>query len=136
MQPPSPSPGPPLRTRRVTLALGTVEVISWGVSFYLPAVIAAPAALSLHASKFAILGGFSWALLAAGVIAPRIGRQIDRIGGRLVVAASTLVIAAGLALLAAAGDLVLWYVGWTVLGCGMAAGLYDAAFATVGRLLG
>ena len=40
------------------------------------------------------------------------------------------------AVLAAAPGLVLWYVGWTVLGVGMALGLYDAAFATVGRLLG
>ncbi len=124
------------KQRRIALALGTVEVISWGVSFYLPAIIAAPAAVSLHASKIGVLGGFSWALLAAGLLAPRVGRRIDRIGGRLVVAASTLVIAAGLALLAAAPDLVLWYVGWTVLGAGMSAGLYDAAFATVGRLFG
>ncbi|MGH7051919.1 MAG: MFS transporter, partial [Acetobacteraceae bacterium] len=125
-----------LNTRRITLALGTVEVISWGVSFYLPAVITDPAAASLHASRIGIVGGFSLALLAAGLIAPHVGRRIDHIGGRQIVAASTLVIAAGLTLIAAAPDLILWYVGWTVLGCGMAAGLYDAAFATIGRLLG
>lgn len=127
---------PPAGRRAITLALGTVEVISWGVSFYLPAVIAVPAAASLDASKISVLGGFSWALLAAGLIAPRVGRKIDHIGGRLVVAASTLVIASGLVLLAAAPDLIVWYIGWTVLGAGMSAGLYDAAFATVGRLLG
>lgn len=125
-----------LNTRRITLALGTVEVISWGVSFYLPAVITNPAAASLHASKIAIVGGFSWALLAAGLIAPHVGRRIDRVGGRQIVAASALVIATGLVLIAAAPDLILWYVGWTVLGAGMSAGLYDAAFATIGRLLG
>ena len=125
-----------LRPRRIALALGTVEVISWGVSFYLPAIVAGPAAVSLHVSKIGILGGFSWALLAAGLLAPRVGRKIDRVGGRLVVAASTLIIAVGLALLAAAPNLLFWYAGWTVLGAGMSTGLYDAAFATVGHLFG
>ncbi len=126
----SPRPG------RLTLAIGTNQVISWGVSFYLPAIIAAPAAGSLGASRLAVVGGISWALLVAGTIAPRIGRQIDRAGGRRVLAASTVVLAAGLALLAASPGLTLWYCGWTVLGVGMAMGLYDAAFATVGCLLG
>ncbi len=129
-------PEPPLHPRRLTLAVGCTQVISWGVTFYLPAVIAAPAAASLGASRVAAVGGISWALLVAGFIAPRVGRRIDRAGGRLVLAASALVIAAGLAILAAAPGLALWYLGWTVLGIGMALGLYDAAFATVGLLLG
>lgn len=126
----------PPHPRRLTLAVGCTQIISWGVTFYLPAVIAAPAAASLGASRVAAVGGISWALLVAGFIAPRVGRRIDRAGGRLVLAASAPVIAAGLAILAAAPGLVLWYLGWTVLGIGMAMGLYDAAFATVGLLLG
>ncbi|HUC19024.1 MAG TPA: MFS transporter [Acetobacteraceae bacterium] len=126
----------PLRPRPLALALGCYQVVSWGVSFYLPAVIAAPAAQSLGAARVAVVGGISWALLIAGAIAPRIGRRIDRSGGRPVLAAGSLVIAAGLILLALSPDLALWYLGWTVLGIGMALGLYDAAFATVGCLLG
>ena len=44
--------------------------------------------------------------------------------------------AAGLLVLAAWPSLLGWYVAWTVMGIGMALGLYDAAFATIGRLLG
>ena len=130
------STSPPLHLRRVALAVGTVQVVSWGVSFYLPAIIATPAAASLGISRVGIVGGFSWALLAAGLLAPRVGRRIDRMGGRVILAASTLIIATGLAILASAPDLALWYLGWTVVGAGMAAGLYDAAFATVGRFFG
>ncbi|MBU6498419.1 MAG: MFS transporter [Rhodospirillales bacterium] len=121
---------------RLTIVLGVSQLLSWACTFYVPAVIAGAAAASLGASRMAVVGGFSWALLVAGVCAPRIGRQIDRAGGRPVLAASSLVLAAGLALLAAAHGLGLWYAGWTVLGLGMALGLYDAAFATLGRLLG
>jgi hypothetical protein len=46
------------------------------------------------------------------------------------------VIAAGLLLLACAHSLAFWFFGWTVIGVGMALGLYDAAFATIGTLLG
>jgi len=118
------------------LAVGANQLLSWGTTFYLPAVIAGPAAASLSASRVAVVGGFSWSLLVAGACAPRVGRWIDRHGGRETLAASTIVLAAGLALLAASRGLPLWYAGWTVLGAGMAMGLYDAAFATVGCLLG
>lgn len=127
---------PPNLPRRLTLVLGCSQLLAWSTTFYLPAVIAGVAADSLGASRVAIVGGFSWALLVTGICAPRVGRRIDRTGGRLVLAASSLVLAAGLVVLATARGLPQWYVGWTVLGAGMSLGLYDAAFATIGRLLG
>jgi hypothetical protein len=38
--------------------------------------------------------------------------------------------------MAALPNLPGWYIAWTIIGIGMALGLYDAAFATIGRLLG
>jgi hypothetical protein len=38
--------------------------------------------------------------------------------------------------LAVTQGLAVWYLGWTIIGVGMSMGLYDAAFATVGGLLG
>lgn len=122
--------------RRLTVALGTTQLVSWAVSFYMPAVIAGPAAAELGMSRLAILAGFSWALLVAGFCAPRVGRWIGRHGGRGALTASALAMAAGLGLLAAAHGPALWYGGWTVMGTGMALGLYDAVFATLGGILG
>ena len=122
--------------RRLTVALGTTQLVSWAVSFYMPAVIAGPAAAELGMSRLAILAGFSWALLVAGFCAPRVGRWIGRHGGRGPLTASALAMAAGLGLLATAHGPVLWYGGWTVMGTGMALGLYDAVFATLGGILG
>ncbi len=122
--------------RRLAVVLGLNQTMTWGMTFYLPAVIAGPAGRSIEASSFAILGAFTWALLVTGVLAPRVGRWIDRSGGRAPLAVSVVVTAIGQILLAAAPDLALWYVGWTVIGAGMACGLYDAAFATAGVLLG
>ncbi len=122
--------------KRLGLALGINQTLSWGMTFYLPAVVVVPAAHDLGQSTFALLGAFTMSLLIAGVCAPRVGRWIDRNGGKGSIAASIVVLAAGQAILALASNLAVWYLGWAVLGIGMAMGLYDAAFATVGTLLG
>ncbi|MBK1662429.1 MFS transporter, partial [Paracraurococcus ruber] len=83
-----------------------------------------------------VYGAFSVALLLSGLCAPRVGRAIDRRGGRPVLTLSVLVLAAGLALLGLLPGLWGWVVGWVVLGFGMALGLYEAAFATLGVLYG
>ena len=122
--------------RRLAVVLGVNQTMSWGMSFYLPAVVSTPVSHSLTESPVALLGAFSWAMLVTGFCAPRVGRWIDLHGGRGALASSIVVLAAGLIVLSAAPSLAVWYVGWTVLGFGMALGLYDAAFATIGTLLG
>ena len=80
--------------------------------------------------------GLSLGLIAAGLISPRVGRTIEHHGGRPVLAASAGLFAAGLCGLAAAPVLPVYLASWLVLGLAMGAGLYDAAFATLGRLYG
>jgi len=122
--------------RRLSLALGVTQTLAWATTYYIPAVMAGAAAESLGWSRTALLGGFSWSLIVAALCAPPIGRFIDRAGGRPILAAGAIVTCAGLLLLAASNGLAWWYVAWTVLGVGMAMGLYDTSFATIGRLLG
>ena len=123
-------------SRRLALVLGLTQTLAWATTFYLPAVIIRPVAATTGLSPTLLLGGFSWALLVAGLASPRVGRHIEHAGGRGVLALGTVVMAAGLLAIAAAPGLAGWYGGWTVTGVGMALGLYDATFATIGRLLG
>ena len=125
-----------INRRRLAVVLGINQTISWGTSFYLPAVIAKPAAEALGISSVGLLGAFTWALLVTGICSPRVGRWIDRHGGRGAIALSIAIIALGQVLLAVSPNLMFWYFAWTVTGIGMALGLYDPAFATVGVLLG
>ncbi len=122
--------------RRLALVLGLNQLLSWGTTFYLPAVIMGMAGHSLDAPRTALVGGFSWSLIVSGICAPRMGRWVEGHGGRRVLAGGAVTMALGLVLLASAPGLALWYGAWTILGIGMALGLYDAAFATIGRLLG
>ncbi len=131
----SDAPQQPIHRTRLGAVLGINQTLSWGMTFYLPAIVGAPAAEALGQPPSLVLAAFSWSLLVAGACAPRVGRWIDTHGGRGALLASIMVMAAGLAVLAATPNLTVWGIGWTVIGVGMAMGLYDAAFATVGGLL-
>jgi predicted MFS family arabinose efflux permease len=87
-------------------------------------------------SRTVVFGVFSGSLLVSAVLGPSVGRVIDTHGGRGVLALSNLVLAAGLVLLALTQGVVSLVAAWTVLGVGMAMGLYDPAFATLAGLYG
>jgi MFS family permease len=126
----------PADRRRVTLALGTAQTLAWASSYYLPAIMADPIAATLGLTRAWVFGAFSVALLVAAVLGPKVGRLIDRHGGRDILVLSNLVFAAGLVVLAMAGGPVMLAVAWVILGVGMALGLYDAGFATLTALYG
>jgi MFS family permease len=128
-----------LRATRKTLTvavIGTTQTLAWGSSYYLPAILAEPISAGIGLPKSLFFGFFSAALLLSAVLGPMIGRAIDRGGGREVLALSNLVLAAGLAWLGLAGGPVSLAGAWSVLGIGMALGLYDPAFATLTAIYG
>jgi MFS family permease len=120
----------------VVAALGATQTIAWASSYYMPAILGAPIAGALHLPTSVFFGLFSGALLLSAVVGPSVGRLIDRHGGRHLLAASNLVIAAGLLILAAAHSIAGLVIAWTVLGVGIGMGLYDPAFATLTWLYG
>jgi MFS family permease len=129
----------PERTTRqlpIVLALGTTQTLAWASSYYLPAILADPIGRDLGMSANWIFAAFSGALVISAMLGPRIGRQIDLFGGRQVLCGSNLTIAAGLVLLGLTGSIPLLIAAWILLGIGMGMGLYDAAFAALGRIYG
>lgn len=133
----SPQPIAVVRGRRTIItALGVTQIMAWGSSYYLPAVIAPSVAADTGWPLAWVVGGLSLGLLTAGVISPRVGSSIERHGGRNVLAFSAGSIGLGQVGLAVAPNLAAYIVAWLVIGLGMGAGLYDAAFGILGRLYG
>lgn len=124
------------RLRSIIPVLGVTQILAWGSSYYLLAVLAKPIAEDTGWSLGWVVGGLSLGLLVAGIVSPRVGDSIQRLGGRLVLATSAVFLALGLIGLALSPNLPVYVMSWLVLGIGMGAGLYDAAFATLGRLYG
>jgi len=124
------------RALPIIIALGTTQTLAWASSYYLPAILADPIARDLGVSSNWIFAAFSASLVISALLGPRIGRQIDLVGGRPVLSMSNVIFAAGLTLLGFSYSIPVMVIAWLLLGIGMTGGLYDAAFAALGRIYG
>jgi MFS family permease len=115
------------------LALGITQITAWGSIYYLFPLVMEPLQEALGASKSAVVGAFTGALLLSGMLAPVVGRYIDRRGGRALMAAGSLLAALSLAALGHVNSLTQLYVVWALLGVAMAGTLYEPAFAVLTR---
>ncbi|BBC00781.1 putative MFS family arabinose efflux permease [Bradyrhizobium elkanii] len=122
--------------RRVVIALGLAQLISWGATYYLIGGFGEQIAADLGWSRDIVYGGFAAALLVMGVTSPLAGRWVDRSGGRQVMVAGAVINALGCAGLAVSHQIGSYFVSWIVLGLGMRLTLYDAAFAALARIGG
>jgi MFS family permease len=120
----------------IILALGITQTLAWASSYYLPAILADPIARDLGISSNWVFAAFSASLVISALLGPHIGRRIDLVGGRSVLSASNVTLAAGLVLLGFTKSIPILLLAWLLLGVGMGLGLYDAAFATLGRIYG
>ncbi|MCP3418375.1 MFS transporter [Bradyrhizobium brasilense] len=122
--------------RRVVIALGLAQLISWGATYYLIGGFGEQIAADLGWSRDIVYGGFAAALLVMGVTSPLAGRWVDRSGGRQVMVAGAVINALGCAGLAVSHQIGSYFASWIVLGLGMRLTLYDAAFAALARIGG
>ncbi|GAA2185966.1 MFS transporter [Leucobacter alluvii] len=116
--------------------LGVGQILSWGSTFYLLAVLADPITTDTGWPKSIVVAGVSVGLVVAGLASPRIGALVAGNHGRAVLIFSALLLAAGLVVLGCAQS-QWWYLGaWVILGLGMSGGLYNGAFAILGHTYG
>ena len=121
---------------RLTIRLGLTQILGWGSSFYLPAILAVPISQALGISTELFFWAFTVSLLVSGLLGPRIGKAIDRLGGRKVLPYGSVAFAFGLTLLATATEPVQLFLAWIFMGVGGSMGNYDAAFATAVNFFG
>lgn len=121
---------------RAVLVLGVTQIIAWGAIFYPPVLTVPLIAAERGWSMTFAMGGFSLALLTAGLVSPRVGLLIDRHGGHRVMPAGALLAALGLVSIVYAEHPAAYLAVWMLLGVATAASLYDPAFATLGRIFG
>ncbi|MFE1598973.1 MFS transporter [Methylobacterium sp. ID0610] len=131
-----PSGGSGIPTIGGNAALGFTQIVLWGGSFFLTAVVAGPIVRSTGWPQGVVVGALSLAILVSGLLSPWIGRMIRRHGGRSVLVAGSLVIAAGQVLMALSPSLPVFLLAWVVIGIGMAGALYDPLFAAIGQAYG
>jgi len=116
--------------------LGMLQVLVWGGSFFLMAVMADPIMKETGWPSQWVYGALSLSILVSAMLAPLTSRLIARYGGRAILASSGLGVAIGLFLMSISASLPMFLLSWAVIGIGMALGLYEALFAALGSLYG
>ena len=126
----------PRRLPTFSLCLSLPQLISWGSLFYTFSLLMGPLEAELGLTRAESSLAFSLALLAEGVGAYAVGRWIDAGHERRVMAWGSLWVGAGLGAHSLIDSLSGFYAVWAWLGVGMAATLYNPAFAIVTRRFG
>ena len=118
---------------RLVPALGVTQIVSWGTLYYSIAVLGGNMRADLGISSSVLFGAYSSSLLLGAVVAPTVGRTIDRRGGRRVMSLGSIVAGAALFAIAHVHSVAALYAAWGLAGVAMAMTMYDAAFATLSQ---
>lgn len=121
---------------KIIAVLSVTQWLAWGSTYYLVTILAQPIATDTGWPLASVIAGLSIGLIIAGLISPLVGKAIERHNGRPVLALGAIALALGLTVLGLAQNQVTYFSAWTILGIGMGASLYDAAFAALGKLYG
>lgn len=124
------------RTGKAILGLGTTQVIGWGSIFNSLSLVAQPISDDLSISRPMVFVGVTVMLLVSALVAPRLGRLVDRFGARPMMAVGSLVMAAGLLVLAVSHGLVMYLFAWAILGIATPMALTQTAMPGLVQVVG
>ena len=110
-------------TGRATLGLGVTQIVGWGTTFLMPSVLGRHVQDELGLPSEIVFAGITVMFGVGAIIAPRIGRVMDRIGARLVMSLGSLVYAVALVALANSQGLASYLGSWALLGIASALAL-------------
>ncbi|GAC1329068.1 MAG: arsenite efflux MFS transporter ArsK [Beijerinckiaceae bacterium] len=116
--------------------LGFGQICAWGTLYYSFAVTGPLIAREFGISLPNAVLGYSFLLITGAVAAPRVGRTIDRLGGRIVLAAGSIIGAIGLTTIGLAPGPIVYAIGCLIVGLAVAMSLYDAAFPALVQVSG
>lgn len=112
-------------------ALAITQTAGYGVLYYAFSVFLTPMAVELGTGLAQLTGAMTLAVLISGLVAPLVGRWLDRHGGRGLMTVGSLLGAAAVLGWSRVDNLLQFYAICAVLGIASAMVLYEAAFAVV-----
>lgn len=115
----------------IILALGLTQIVGYGTLYYSFSILAPEMAADLGWSVDGVFGIFSGSLLVSGVIAPVIGRWIDRFGAALLMTAGSAAAAVTLVLCALSWSPMTFTASLILLEIASGLVLYQSAFAVL-----
>lgn len=138
-EPPRPSPVGRLSTSglfRIAAPLSVTQMIGWGTTFWLPAMLVGPVGRDIGLVPEVVFAAVTVMLLVSAVVAPSIGRLLDRRGARWPMVAGSLLFALALIVLSQARGAGGYLAAWVLVGIGTPLALTQAAAAAMAQRAG
>src|SRR4029453_12153634 len=120
----------------IVAGFGLGQIVAFACSFYLMGVLGDAIGRDLRLSPTFVFATVSLSLAVPAFVAPTVARRIDRKGGKPVLLASHVALAAGLILMGFARDGVGLAIAMATIGLGQALGLSPTPFAILVQLYG
>lgn len=133
---PAPTRSLTLRPAAIVWLLGVSQIVGYGTLYYSFSILADSAAATFRWPTSWLYGSLSLALLVGGLVAPEVGKRIDRHGAGLVMTLGSAAAAAALFLVALAPNGFVFSAGVVAMQITGALVLYDAAFAALVQATG
>lgn len=119
--------------QRAIWSLGVGQCVYWGMLYYGFAVLLEPIAGELSVSRATVAGAFSLGLLVMALVAPTIGRWVDRDRASHVMRFGAWIAVGGLVAVSQITNVYGLYAAWAVLGVAMASLFYEPVFGLIIR---
>jgi len=104
----------------ILVAAFLCNMVTYGCGFYAFSLFVTPLQHDLGWGRGDVMAGFTVFFMMTGLISPQAGRLVDRHGARVVMAVFAVVVAVGFVLLSMASQLWQYYLGYAIVGLGMA----------------
>ncbi|MFI7616725.1 MFS transporter [Nonomuraea terrae] len=121
----------PTSPARMVAALAITQTAGYGVLYYAFSVFIPPMSRDLRAGVAELTGAITLSVLVSGLVAPVVGRRLDRHGGRGLMTTGSLLGALSVLAWSQVRSVAELYVVCGVLGVASAMVLYEAAFAVI-----
>jgi MFS family permease len=123
-------------TARAILGLGFTQIVGWGTTYLMPSVLGRALQEALGLTPELVFGGITVMFAVSAVCSPRVGRIVDRIGARSLMAAGSLVYALSLVGLAAAQGPASYLACWALMGIASALALSTPSSIAIVQVAG
>ena len=121
---------------RATAGLGFTQIVGWGSTFLMPAVLGRHMGDDLGIPSEIVFGGITVMFGVGAILSPRIGRVIDRAGARSIMALGSVVFALSLGALAFSQGTVTYLLCWAGLGVASTLALSTPSSIALAQLAG
>lgn len=123
-------------TLKAILGIGATQVIGWGTSFNTLTVFGTRIQEDLGLSRIVVFSGIAVQLLVAAMLAPRMGKLVDRLGARPIMIGGSFVAALAMLMQGWATGLVSYILGWVLIGIAAPMMLNNAAMPGLVQVVG